>query len=52
MMKVKTTKRYEELLTKIKNVIKSKTNNSDDKKYTKIKLNSDNDLTLWYDNSL
>ena len=40
--------RYEELLNKIKYLIRSITNNSDDydKKYMKIKVNSDNDLPL------
>ena len=40
--------RYEELLNKIKYLIRSITNNSDDydKKCMKIKVNSDNDLPL------
>ena len=40
--------KYEELWNKIKNFIRSKTNNSDDydEKYMKIKFNSDDDLPL------
>ena len=39
-------RKYEELWTKIRNVIRSKTDNSDDyeEKYTKIRFNSDYDL--------
>ena len=41
-------KKYEELGIKIKDVIRSVTNNSDDydEKYMKIKFNSDDDLPL------
>ena len=41
-------KKCEELWNKIKDIIRSKTNNSDnyDKKYMKIKVNSDYDLPL------
>ena len=40
--------KYEELWNKIKDLIRSKTNNSDDydEKYMKIKFDSDDDLTL------
>ena len=43
-----TLKKYGELWTKIRNIINSKTNNSDDyhNKYMKIKLNLDDDLPL------
>ena len=43
-----TIKKYGELWTKIRNIINSKTNNSDDyhNKYMKIKLNLDDDLPL------
>ena len=39
-------KKYEELLSEIRDLIRSKTNNSDDydEKYMKIKFNSDDDL--------
>ena len=42
-------KKYEELWTKIRDLIRSKTNNSDnyDEKYMKIKLNSDDNLPLF-----
>ena len=41
-------KKYEELWTKIRDLIRSITNNSDnyDEKYMKIKFNSDDDLLL------
>ena len=40
--------KYEELWSKIRDLIRSKTNNSDDydEKYMKIKFDSDDDLTL------
>ena len=43
-----TLKKYGDLWTKIRNLINSKTNNSDDyhNKYMKIKLNLDDDLPL------
>ena len=43
-----TLEKYEKMWTKIKDRITSKTNNSDnyDKKYTKIKFNSEDDLEL------
>ena len=41
-------KKYEEMWSKSKDLIRSRTNNSDDydEKYTKIKFNSDDDLPL------
>ena len=41
-------KKYEELWNKIRYIIRSKSNNSDnyDEKYMKIKLNSDDDLAF------
>ena len=47
-MKVRHTKKYEELWAKIRDVISSKFNNSDDynEKYMKIKFNSDDGLPL------
>ena len=47
-MKVRHTKKYEELWAKIRDVIRSKFNNSDDynEKYMKIKFNSDDGLPL------
>ena len=41
-------KKYEELWNKIRDIIRSKSNNSDnyDEKYMKIKLNSDDDLAF------
>ena len=43
-----TLKKYEEIWTKRRDLIRSKPNNSDDydKKYIKIKFNSDDDLPL------
>ena len=43
-----TLRNYEELLTKIRDLTRSKTNNSDDydEKYMKIKFNSDDDLLI------
>ena len=48
-MKVKTYNKYEELWSKIRDLIRSITNNSDDdydEKYMKSKFNSDKDLPL------
>ena len=47
-MKVRTSEKYEEQWNKIRGLIKSKINNSDnyDEKYMKIKFNSDYDLPL------
>ena len=43
-----TLKKYEEMLSKVKDLIRSITNNSDDydEKYMKIKFNSDDDLPV------
>ena len=48
MIKVKTLKRYEELRTKVKDLTRSKTNNSDDydEKYMNMNFISDDDLPL------
>ena len=48
-MKVKTYNKYEEMWSKIRDLIRSITNNSDDdydEKYMKSKFNSDKDLPL------
>ena len=48
-MKVKTYKKYEEMWSKIRDLIRSITNNSDDdydEKFMKSKFNSDEDLPL------
>ena len=47
-MKAKKLKKYEELWSKIKDLIRSITKNSDDhdEKYMKIKFNADDDLRL------
>ena len=48
-MKVKTYNKYEEMWSKIRDLIRSITNNSDDdydEKYKKSKFNSDKDLPL------
>ena len=47
-MKVKTLKKYEELWSNIRDLIRSKTNNRDDydEKFMKVKFNLDDDLPL------
>ena len=48
-MKVKTYKKYEEMWSKIRDLIRSITNNSDDdydEKFMKSKFNSDEDLPI------